>query len=229
MSIRVLLADDHRIMREGLRSILEKEAGMEVVAEAVDGRRTVELARELSPDVVIMDISMGGLNGIDATRQITAGNDDVKVLALTMHSDEQFVAQMLAAGASGYLLKDCAAEELSRAVRAIAADAIYLSPRISGVLVKDYVSRLSRGDESPSSALEVEERRIVKLVAEGKTSREIASCLQMSVRTVEACRRQIMAKLDIHTTAELTKYAVRKGLTGLESGEQTHGPGLLAR
>jgi two-component system response regulator NreC len=229
MSIRILLADDHRIMREGLRSILEKEAGMEVVAEAADGRSTVELARELSPDVVIMDISMGGLNGIDATRQITAGNDDVKVLALTMHSDEQFVAQMLAAGASGYLLKDCAAEELSRAVRAIAADAIYLSPRISGVLVNDYVSRLSRGDKSPSSALEVEERRIVKLVAEGKTSREIASCLQMSVRTVEACRRQIMAKLDIHTTAELTKYAVRQGLTGLESPEQTHGPGLPAR
>ncbi|MDY6952243.1 MAG: response regulator transcription factor [Thermodesulfobacteriota bacterium] len=215
MSIRALLADDHRIMREGLRSLIDREKDMEVVAEADNGRRAVELALERRPDLVIMDISMRGLNGIDATCQITATGHNIKVLALSMHGDEQFVAEMLAAGASGYLLKDCAFDELVHAIRAVAANQSYLSPSISGILVQDYVSRLSGGDLSEASSLEAGEREVLQLLAEGKTSREIAACLRMSVRTVEARRRQIMTKLNLHNIAGLTKYAVRKGLTSL--------------
>jgi len=215
MSIRVLLADDHRIVREGLRSLIDKEEDMEVVAEADNGRSAVELARDCCPDVVLMDISMCDLNGIDATRQITATSGNIKVLALSMHGDEQFVAEMLAAGAFGYLLKDCAVDELSHAIRAAVADQNYLSPSISRLLVQDYVGRLSRGDLSDASALDTREREIVQLLAEGKTSRQIASCLRMSVRTIEARRREVMAKLNVRSVAELTKYAVRKGLTEL--------------
>ncbi|MDY6988353.1 MAG: response regulator transcription factor [Thermodesulfobacteriota bacterium] len=217
MVIRVLLADDHRILREGLRSLLEKEEDMEIVAETEDGRSAVESAREFTPDVVVMDIGMDNLNGIDATRQITSICPGVKILALSMHRDEQFVGGMLTAGASGYLLKDCAAEELSLAIRAIVTGETYLSPAISKVLVKEYVGRLSRGDLLFSSVLRGKEREILQLLAEGKTSRQIASCLGISARTVEAHRRDIKRKLDIHTTAGLTKYAMRKGITSVES------------
>ena len=216
MSTRILLIDDHKIMRAGLRALIEKEKGLEVVAEAEDGRRAVELARDLSPDVIIMDISMNKLNGIDATRQITAACPDVKVLALSMHSDEHFVAGMLAAGASGYLLKDCAVEELSLAIRTAVGGNTYLSPPISKMVMKEYVSRLTKGASSPSAVLTTKEREILQLLAEGKTSKEIASSLNLSARTVEAHRREMMDKLDIHSVAELTKYAVRKGITDLE-------------
>ncbi|MDY6988272.1 MAG: response regulator transcription factor [Thermodesulfobacteriota bacterium] len=215
MTIRVLLADDHRVMRAGLRSLIDKEEDMEVVAQADNGRRAVELARECCPDVVMMDIGMRELNGIDATRQITATSGNIKVLALSMHGDEQFVAQMLAAGASGYLLKDCAFDELSQAIRAVVADQNYLSPSISRILIQDHVGRLSGDDLSDASALDNREREILQLLAEGKTSRQIASCLRMSVRTIETRRREIMAKLNLHSVAGLTKYAVRKGLTHL--------------
>jgi len=215
MTIRVLLADDHRIMREGLRSLIDKEEDMEVVAEADNGRRAVELAREHCPDVIIMDISMRDLNGIDATRQITATSCSIKVLALSMHGDEQFVAQMLAAGASGYLLKDCAVDELSQAIRAVVSDQSYLCPSVSRILVQDHVGRLSGDGLSDASPLDTREREILQLLAEGKTSRQIASCLGVSVRTIETRRREIMDKLDVHSVAGLTKYAVRKGLTDL--------------
>jgi len=217
MSIRILLADDHRIMREGLRSVLEKELDMEVIAEAKDGRMTVKLAEKLSPDVIVMDITMPGLNGMDATREILSMVSDVKVVALSMHSDEQFVAGMLNAGASGYLLKDCAFEELCRAIRAVVANETYLSPGIASIVVKEYRRALSRTEFSLSPGLTAREREVVQLVTEGKSSKEIASLLHVSVRTVESHRHQIMDKLDIHTIAELTKYAIRKGITSLET------------
>ena len=216
MSIRILLVDDHKIMRAGLRALIGKEKDLEVVGETGDGRSAVDLARDLSPDVIIMDISMNKLNGIDATQQITAARSDVKVLALSMHSDEHFVAGMLAAGASGYLLKDCAVEELSLAIRTVVSGNTYLSPPISKVVIRDYVSRLTKGVLSPLAVLTTKEREILQLLAEGKTSKEIASFLNLSARTVEAHRREMMDRLDIHSIAELTKYAVRKGITDLD-------------
>ena len=217
MSIKILLADDHRIMRSGLRSLLDKEPDMEVVAEADNGRMTVQLARKLSPDVVIMDITMPDLNGIEATRQILSETPDVKVVALSMHSDEQFVAGMLGAGASGYLLKDCALGELCLAIRAVVANQHYLSPGIAGIVVKDYRRELSRAEPPGSSVLTPREREVLQLVAEGNSSKKIAPLLYVSVKTVEAHRHQIMHKLNIHSVAELTKYAIRKGITSLET------------
>ena len=217
MSIRILLADDHKITRQGLRSLLDKQQDMEVVAEAEDGRTAVRLAGELSPNVVIMDVTMPDLNGVEATRQIVGQSPDVKIIALSMHSDTLFVTEMLRSGASGYLLKDCAFEELSRAIHAVVAGKTYLSPSVSGVVVDDYLHRLSKADFSDSQVLTDREREVLQLMAEGKSTKQIALKLHISVKTVETHRRQIMNKLDIHTVAELTKYAVRKGLTSLET------------
>ena len=217
MSIKILLADDHRIMRSGLRSLLDKEPDMEVVAEAENGRMTVQLARKLSPDVVIMDITMPDLNGIEASRQILSEAPDVKVVALSMHSDEQFVVEMLDAGASGYLLKDCALGELCLAIRAVVANQNYLSPGIASIVIKDYRRELSRAEPPSSPVLTPREREVLQLVAEGNSSKKIASLLYISVKTVEAHRHQIMDKLNIHSVAELTKYAIRKGITSLDT------------
>ena len=217
MSIRILLADDHKITRQGLRSLLEKQPDMEVVAEAEEGRTAVRLVRELVPNVVIMDVSMPDLNGMEATRRIVAEFPNVKIIALSMHSDSLFVTEMLRSGASGYLLKDCAFEELERAIRTVMANKTYLSPSISGVVVDDYLHRLSKADFSNSEVLSDREREVLQLVAEGKSTKQIALKLHISTKTVETHRRQIMNKLDIHTVAELTKYAIRKGLTSLEA------------
>jgi len=216
MSIRILLADDHTIMQEGLRTLLEKESDMEIVAEAQDGRTAVQLARELAPDLVIMDISMRFLNGIDATCQIMEDLPTVKVIALSMHRDEQFVAGMLEAGACGYLLKDCAAEELIYAVRAVFADQTYLSPGVAAIVAKGYIQTVSKRQASNPSILTTREREVLQLLSEGMPSKKIALTLNVSVRTVETYRRQIMEKLDIHSVSELTKYAIRKGITSLE-------------
>ena len=217
MSIRILLADDHKITRQGLRSLLDKEFDMEVVAEAEQGRTAVRLVRELSPQVVIMDVTMPDLNGVEAARQIVSEFPDVKIIALSMHSDSLFVTEMLRSGASGYLLKDCAFEELARAIRTVVAGKTYLSPSISGVVVDDYLHRLSKADFSGSEVLTDREREVLQLLAEGKSTKQIALKLHISVKTVETHRRQMMDKLDIHTVAELTKYAIRKGLTSLET------------
>jgi len=217
MSIRILLADDHKITRQGLRSLLDEQPDMEVVAEAEEGRTAVRLARELVPNVVIMDVSMPDLNGMEATRQIVAEFPNIKIIALSMHSDSLFVTEMLRCGASGYLLKDCAFEELERAIRAVIADKTYLSPSISGVVVDDYLHRLSKTDFSDSQVLSDREREVLQLMAEGNSTKQIALKLHISNKTVETHRRQIMNKLDIHTVAELTKYAIRKGLTSLET------------
>jgi DNA-binding NarL/FixJ family response regulator len=216
MSIRILLADDHRIMREGLRSLLEKQPDIEVVAEAEDGRTAVQLVRQLSPDVVIMDIAMPGLNGIGAAHQILVEGPGIKVIALSMHSDRRFVARMFKAGASGYLLKDCAFEELARAVRTVAANQFYLSPSIASIVIKDYVRRLTEDDFTVSSFLTIRQCEVLQLLAEGKDTNEVASLLQVSVKTVETHRRNVMNKLGVHSVAELTKYAIRAGLTSPE-------------
>jgi len=217
MSIKILLADDHKITREGLRLLLEKQPDMDVVAEAEEGRAAVRWARELLPHVVIMDVTMPDLNGMEATRQIVGECPGVKVIALSMHSDNLFVTEMLKSGASGYLLKDCAFEELARAIRAVVGGKTYLSPAISGVVIDDYLHRLSKSDFSDSEVLTDREREVLQLLAEGKSTKQIALKLHISVKTVETHRRQIMNKLDIHTVAELTKYAIRKGLTSLEA------------
>jgi len=215
MSIRILLADDHKITRQGLRSLIDEQPDMEVVAEAEEGRTAVRLARELVPNVVIMDVSMPDLNGMEATRQIVAEFPNIKIIALSMHSDSLFVTEMLRSGASGYLLKDCAFEELERAIRAVMDNKTFLSPTISGVVVDDYLHRLSKADFSDS--LSDREREVLQLMAEGNSTKQIALKLHISTKTVETHRRQIMNKLDIHTVAELTKYAIRKGLTSLET------------
>ena len=216
MTARILLADDHKIVRDGLRALLDSQPGMTVVAEADNGRATVRLARELLPDLVIMDIGMPDLNGIDATRQISNELPGVRVIALSMHSDRRFVVQMFRAGASGYLLKDCAFEELARAVRAVLKNQTYLSPAVAGPVMEDYIQYLASADEPGFSALSPREREVLQLLAEGKSTREVAALLCVSIKTVETHRQQIMSKLDVHSVAELIKYAIREGLTSLD-------------
>lgn len=215
MDIKVLLADDHKIVRDGLRNLLEKEPEIKVVGEAEDGRETVQLSKKLSPEIVIMDIAMPDLNGIEATRHIMAENPDIKVIALSMHSDRRFVSEMLKAGASAYLLKDCAFEELVTAIKTVVRNKTYLSPGISGVIIEDYIRNASKAESSVFSLLSDREREVLQLMSEGKTTKEIASNLNVSIKTVETHRTNIMTKLDIHSVAELTKYAIREGLTSL--------------
>ena len=217
MSIQVLLVDDHAIIREGLRSLLEKQPDLEVIADTDDGRKAIELVRELLPNIVIMDITMPGLNGIEATRQITAEFPQVKVIALSIYSKRRFVADMLSAGATGYILKECLFDELVQAIKAVAAGGRYLSPRITDVVVSDYVKRLSAIADSPFESLKVREREVLQLVAEGRSTKQIALDLHVSTKTIEANRRHIMEKLNIYNVAQLTKYAVREGLTTLET------------
>ncbi len=216
MSVRILLADDHGIIRQGLHSLLEKQPDMEVVAEAEDGRRALDLVQELLPDIVIMDVTMPNLNGVDATRQIVDRFPKVKVIALSIHSNRRFVADMLKAGASGYILKECLFDELVRAIRTVTTDSIYLSPRITSIVIDDYVNIMPDDEDSISSVLTEREREVLQLLAEGRSTKQIALALHVSTKTIEANRRQIMEKLDIHSVAELTKYAVREGLTSLE-------------
>ncbi len=217
MSLRILLADDHRIMREGLRSLLEKQPGMEVIAEADNGRTTVQLSRKFKPDVVLMDIIMPDLNGIEATRQIVNDVPGIKVVALSMHSDSKFVTEMLSAGASGYLLKDSAFEELGDALHTVMKNQTYLSPKIADLVAKNNLSNTPIKDSLNSQCLTNREREVLKLFAEGKTTKEIASCLYLSIKTVETHRMRIMDKLGFNNIAELTKYAIREGLTSLDT------------
>jgi two-component system response regulator NreC len=217
MSIRILLADDHKIVRDGLRTLIERQSEMEVVGEAENGRKAVQLTLELVPDVVVMDVTMADLNGIEATRQIHKEQPCIKIIALSMHSDRRFVAGMLKAGASGYLLKDCAFEELASAIHRVVSNRTYLSPGITDIVVKDYIQESPMKPTSPFSVLTAREREVLQLLAEGASTKEIAKSLYVSVKTVETHRMQIMDKLRIHSIAELTKYAVREGLTSLET------------
>ncbi|MFC1892824.1 response regulator [Chloroflexota bacterium] len=218
MSIRILLADDHKIVREGLHSLLEKQADMEVIAEAADGRTTVRLAQEMSPDIILMDVAMPDLNGIEATRQIVANDPSIKVVALSMYSDRRFVIGVLKMGASGYLLKDCGFDELAHAIRTVTGNQIYLSPTIVDMVAKDYIHYLEKEEmSSPAfSILTAREREVLQLLVEGRTVKCIANHLHLSTKTIETYRQQVMNKIDIHTIAELTKFAIREGLTPLE-------------
>jgi len=216
MTIRIILADDHNVIRSGLRTLLEQQCNAEVVAEASDGRKAVQLTKELSPDIVIMDIGMAEMNGIEATRKITSDQSHVKVLALSMHSDKRFVLTMLKAGASGYLIKNCAVKELKHALNVIMDNHTYLSPSITGLVLDELVTNQENVAILNSPTLTAREREVLQLLAEGKSTKEIASELKVSISTVETHRRQIMEKLDLFSVAELTKYAIREGLTSLE-------------
>lgn len=221
MAIRVLLVDDHKIVREGLRALLASEPDIEVVAEAENGREAIERSRELSPDVIVMDLTMPEMNGLEATRRIYAENNDAKILALSMHSDKHFVQEAISAGARGYLLKDCASSELVVAIRAVAEKRYYISPQLSGLLVDNLINgfKISNSGQAEtrgeSGRISLREREILQLIAEGKSTKEIAYQLELSVKTVETHRTNIMKKLDLFSVAELTKYAIRQGLTTL--------------
>ena len=217
MGIKVILADDHKILRNGLRNLLNKLPDVEVIADAEDGRSTVELTRKLSPNLVIMDITMSDLNGIEATRRILSENPHIKVIGLSMHSDRRFVVEMLKAGACGYLLKDCAFEELANAIHAVMKDQIYLCPPIAKTLTKDYLHRLApTNGSSVYTILTPREREVLQLLSEGKATKQIAYLLGLSVKTVETHVQKVMKKLSLRSIAELTKYAIREGLTSLE-------------
>jgi DNA-binding NarL/FixJ family response regulator len=217
MSIGILIADDHQIVREGLRALVASQEGMTVVGESANGRDAVERTIELKPDVVVMDIGMPDLNGIEATRRILADNPKCKIVGLSMHSDRRFLTEMLKAGATAYLLKDSAFEELASAIRAVTVGQVYLSPRIADAVVEGYLHGTSTGKQpSAFAVLTSREREVLQLVAEGLATKQIAVALKVSVKTVETHRRQIMEKLDLHSVAELTKYAIREGLASIE-------------
>lgn len=218
MSIRVLIVDDHQIMREGLRSLLSKHADVKLVGEAEDGREALALVRELRPDVVITDIAMPNLNGIDAARHITEEHPGTRVVLLSMHADRNYVVEALSAGASAYLVKDSAFDELAKALRIVVAGGVYLSHSITGVVVEDYLKRLTGVAAQPVTAtiLSPREREVLQLIAEGKSAKEIADVLHLSTKTVDAYRRQLMAKLSIYNVAGLVKYAIREGFTSVE-------------
>ena len=214
--IRVLLADDHRMMREGIRALLEREEDILVVGEAGDGREAVKLAIRLQPDVVVMDVSMPRLNGIEATRQIRRDCPDVRVLILTVHESEDDVAQLLVAGASGYIIKRAGGDELVSAIRAVRQGEAFLHPSIAKVVIQDYVRRLEEGERlGAHDVLTNREIEILQLIAEGYTSREIADLLHLSIKTVQNHRTKIMNKLDLHDRGELIKYAIQQGIIHL--------------
>jgi DNA-binding NarL/FixJ family response regulator len=215
MSIRIILADDHAILRHGLSKSFQQEEDFKVIGQTKDGRSTVELAKELLPDVVVMDIAMPDLNGVEATRQIAKECPDVNVVGLSMHSSNKYVREMFRAGAKGYLLKDCPFEELAQAVRIVVDGKTYVSPSVSHMVVENYICK----PEDPMSAFRVlsqREREVLQLLAEGKTTKQVARQLHISPKTVESHRLRIMNKLEIDNLAQLTKYALQEGLTLLE-------------
>jgi DNA-binding NarL/FixJ family response regulator len=206
--IRILLADDHAVVRQGFRMLLSAQADLEIVGEAGNGREAVELAASLRPDVVVMDVTMPELNGIEATRRLTAENPHIRVVALSMHKDSVYVREILRAGARGYLLKDSVADDLVAAVRAVAGGEGYLSPAISNAVLDDYRKHVT----NPIDLLSSREREVLQMLAEGKTNKEIAVTLNLSVYTVDAHRGRIMEKLNVHSINELVRFALRNGL-----------------
>lgn len=213
MKTKILLVDDHKILRDGICSIVKGYPDMEVIGEAADGITALRLVEELLPDVVIMDISMPDLNGIDATRKIVADHPKIKVIALSMHHDKQFVSEIFKAGASGYLLKDCAFDELEHAVRIVMDGKTYINPQIASLVIESLVNQPQATSQKAFSLLTDREREVLHLIADGNSTKEIASMLKVSAKTIESHRRQVMGKLNIRNVAELTKYAIREGLT----------------
>ena len=216
MPIRVLLADDHQMMREGLKALLEKTNRVMVVGEAEDGKNTVSLAEKRMPNVIVMDVAMPGLNGIEATRKIRKSNPNARVIALSGHADRCLVSEMLKAGASGYVLKSRASDELVHAIDEVMQGRTYLSPEVTQGVVDTYVRNTPKSGENPAFAtLTDREREVLQLLAEGRSTKEMAGELQVSVKTVETHRQNIMRKLQVFSVAELTKYAIREGVTAL--------------
>ena len=214
--MKILIVDDHGIVREGLKSMIEQQSEMEVVGEAKDGHMAVQLTKDLAPDVVIMDVSMPNLNGVEATKYILEQKPNVKVIILSMHMDSHIVKESLKAGAVGYVLKSYLFDELLNALKAVETHGVYLSPRITGVVVENYKTEQAADTKQQTKKLTTRERQILQLIAEGKTIKEIARILHISPKTADANRRQIMNKLEIFNIADLTKYALREGLTSLE-------------
>ncbi len=211
--IRVLIADDHTLVREGLRALLQGEGGFEVIAEASNGHEAIERALEMRPDVILMDIGMPGLDGLEATRQVVKASPGIRVLVLTVHEAEDYFFRALEAGAQGFLVKDAASTELVAAVRAVHQGGMFLHPPLAKRLVEDYLGRVSSGEERSSyDELTPREREILKLIGEGNTNQEIADQLSLSINTVQTHRSRIMDKLNLHSRAQLMKYAVRMGL-----------------
>lgn len=213
--MRILIADDHGIVRQGLRSLIEAELEMEVVGEAQDGSEAVALAAKLQPDIIIMDITMPKVNGIEATRQIIQRKIATRVIALSMHAEGHIIKEVLDAGASGYVLKSSLFDDLSKALRIVASGECYLSPRITDVLVTNWLERGGKGGRS-NEVITSRERRILQLTAEGKSVKEIALQLHISPKTAHANRRHLMDKLGVSTVAELTKYAISEGITAVD-------------
>jgi DNA-binding NarL/FixJ family response regulator len=210
--MNILLADDHQMMRDGLRALLDHEADLHVVGEAGDGKDVVELCAQLRPDLVVMDISMPGLNGIEATRQLSARQPRVRVVGLSMNADRRYVQAMFQAGAWAYLVKSSAAQELIVAIRAVGRGEKYVSPAIANAVVEGFVSPVAAREEA-GQKLTPREREVLQLIAEGLTSKEIAARLDVSPSTIDTHRTKLMMKLDLHSVAELTRYAVREGMT----------------
>lgn len=208
--IRILLADDHTILREGIRSLLEDEPDMQVIGEAEDGHTAVRLALQLGPEIVILDIAMPILNGLEATRQIKHQKPEIKVLILTMHENEEYIRQLLAAGAQGYILKDAAARELIGAIRSVQRGESVLSPAVTRLVIEDYLRWGDLQPEQASDGLSAREREVLQLIAEGYTNKQIAEILSISIKTVQAHRASLMQKLDLHDRGELIKYAIQK-------------------
>jgi two-component system, NarL family, response regulator NreC len=218
MNVRLVLADDHTMMREGLKALLGKEADFAVVGETDNGKQTVELAQKAGAHVVVMDVSMPDLNGIEATRKLLKINPKIKVVALSGHSNRELVREMLKAGASAYVLKSRAYEELVRAIREVVRGKKYLSPDIAQGVVDEYVEIASSRSANPAFVVLTDrEREALQLVAEGKSTKEIADSMNVSVKTVETHRRNIMEKLNLHSVAEITKYAIREGITSVNA------------
>ncbi len=215
MILKILIADDHTIMRQGLRRFIDDEPDMEVIAEAGDGRTAAKLCKKLSPDIVIMDIQMPELNGIDATAKILELSPDSKIIALSMHSEKHFIIQMFEAGASGYLLKKCASNEILTAIRNVENGQQYLCSEIHSIVIDSIISPVSNPQKN-ILLLSSQERQTLQLIAEGKSTREIASCMNISQKTVEGYRAQVTKKLDIRSIAGLTRYALRQGLTAID-------------
>lgn len=211
--IRVLVVDDHTVVRAGIRLLLESETDIKVVGEAKDGQEAVDKVQQLAPDVVLMDLAMAGMSGLEATRRMTRQWPDVRVLVLTMHDNDEYFFQALKAGASGYLLKESSPDELVAALRAVHEGGVFIYPSLASRLLDDYLRRVDAGEETKGlSELTTREQEILRLIAEGKTGREIARALHVSPKTVDRHRANMMRKLDLHNRAELIRYAIRKGL-----------------
>lgn len=217
MKTKLLIADDHKIVRDGLRALLEKQQGMDVVGEAQTGRDAIRMAREKKPDVLIMDISMPDINGIEAAKKILGILPDIKIIALSMHSEPVLVREMIQAGAHAFLLKECAFDELVAAVESVLNNHTAMSKKITDIVVHDYVRKAHAAVPAPRPGLSAREVEVLQMVAEGLPTKAMANRLGLSIKTVETHRQQIMKKLDLHSVAALTKYAIREGLTGLNA------------